>query len=204
MRNTRRIGWIVIGAAVMVTLTVSGARAGARDHYDGFFLRMSAGGGAAATEATFQGIKEKYSGGVGEFNFAVGAMVSPQLALHGTVWGWVLSDPDHEVNGVTYHPNAELTMAAAGGGVTYYFMPSNVYLSGSIGIGKLSLDAGSITVDTDAGVVFDFTAGKEWWVGNHWGLGAALGVSAHSIPDGFVDANWSGPSLALRFSATYN
>jgi len=204
MRYTLRIGLIALAAIVFVSLAITDVLAGPRDHDNGFFLRLSAGGGAAKTEITYQGSTEEFSGGAGDFNFAVGGIVSPNLALHGTLWGWLLSDPEYRVDNFTAQTNADVTLTAVGGGITYYFMPSNFYLSGSVGMGTLSLDAGGVSLETDAGAVIDVTLGKEWWVGNRWGLGAALGFGYHSIPDGGVDAKWSGPSFALRFTATYN
>jgi hypothetical protein len=204
MRYTQRIGVVALGAMVLVMFAAADVWAGPRDHLDGFFMRLSAGGGAAKTEITALGITEEFSGGAADFNFAIGGMVSPNLALHGTIWGWVLSNPDFSIGSVTQTVNADVTMAAVGAGLTYYFMPANFYLSGSVGAGSLSLDAGGVSASTDAGLALDFTLGKEWWVGNRWGLGAAAGVSFHSIPDGGVDENWSGASFALRFSATYN
>ena len=54
-------------------------------------------------------------------------------------------------------------------------------------------------------------AGKEWWAGEAWGLGLAGGFTYFSakekdILSGVLDSNesWSGPSYALRFSATFN
>lgn len=59
-------------------------------------------------------------------------------------------------------------------------------------------------VESNSGLALDFTVGKEWWVGGNWGLGLAGCFGYHSIPDGGVDANWSGTSFGLRFSATMN
>jgi hypothetical protein len=88
-----------------------------------------------------------------------------------------------------------------GGGVTYYIVPANVYLSGSLGLGWLSATE---NVESDVGFGLDITLGKEWWVGGSWGLGLAGAFGYHSVPDGVVDANWSGASFGLRFSATLN
>src|SRR5262245_65282887 len=44
---------------------------------------------------------------------------------------------------------------------------------------------------TDYGVVLDLSLGKEWWVGNSWGLGFNGGFNYHSIPDKQIDANWT-------------
>jgi hypothetical protein len=190
--------------------TSNDLQAGPRDHNGGFFLRLSAGGGGAASEIKdVNGLfydQFKFSGASGDVNFAIGAIVTPNLALHGTLWGWSLNEPDVEIDGVDQGSasNTDLSLGAIGAGLTYYIMPANIYLSGSLGLGSLSLDTGFGEGDTDAGIVIDATIGKEWWVGNRWGLGAAVGLGLHAIPGGVDSQDWEGGSVALRFSATYN
>ena len=96
-------------------------------------------------------------------------------------------------------------MWALGGGLTYYMMPANIYFTGSLGMGKLSYedDEGNDS-DTDMGLALDLAIGKEWWVGNSWGLGVAGSMNYHSFGDDVVDENWEGISFGLRFSATMN
>lgn len=176
-----------------------------REHDGGFFLRLSAGGGAAGTEKTADSLKMKFSGGAADVNLAIGGIISPNLALHGTIYGWVVSDPEVEVEGTGVgNLPADLSLSAVGAGLTYYFMPANLYLSASAGIGSMTIKLGSVSVESESGLVLDFTLGKEWWVGDSWGLGIAVGVSHHSIPEKDVDENWSGTSFGIRFSATRN
>jgi hypothetical protein len=95
-------------------------------------LRLSAGGGNASTSLDDGTDKLEMSGSATDMNFAVGAIVSPNLALHGTLLGWSASDPDLELNGTKIAEiNGDVTAAAFGAGLTYYFMPVNTYLSGS-------------------------------------------------------------------------
>jgi hypothetical protein len=192
--------------ALSLTLLVGSVSAGEPRTHDGFFLRLSAGGGGASTELDIPGFKTEFSGGTGDINIAVGAVVTTNLALHGTLFGWSLSDPDIDVEGLgSGEVNGDLTMAAFGGGLTYYFMPVNMYLSGSLGAGSLSFDGDdNIEGDSDTGLVGELVLGKEWWVGGGWGLGVAGSFGFHSIPDGDVDENWSGNSWSIRFSATMN
>jgi len=196
---------------VLVLLSTAHAGGSPRAHDGGFFLRLSAGGGGANTGADNIPVSQDeiadfdVSGTVGDLNIAIGAIVSENLALHGTLFGWTMSDPDLEIDGREVGElNADFTMSALGVGITYYLMPINIYLSPSIGFGVLSIDAGSVEGDSDAGLALDLSAGKEWWVGNSWGLGAALGATYHSAPDGDIDENWSGWSFAVRFTATFN
>ena len=205
-RNGRRhpsARMFAIPAALLtVAAAASPAFAGAPRTHDGFLLRLSAGVGSAESENDPESLPGlKFSGFSGDYNFAVGGMVSENLALHGTLFGWSISDPDVEFLDQTGTVSDEtLTMTGLGGGITYYAMPANIYLSPSVGLGFLSLD----DEETDAGFAFDATIGKEWWVGGSWGLGLAGSVGYHSIPQDGVDSNWEGPSFGLRFSATLN
>ena len=200
---------VVFGLALFVVGSITPAFAGARDHADGFFMRLSAGGGSSKTRIESGDEFMEFSGKASDLNFAFGAIVAPNLALHGTLYGWMMSDPDMEARlsdeDLAGEVDGDFTTGALGIGLTYYLMPANVYFSGTIGRGSMNLDLdGSIDGETDYGLIFDLTIGKEWWVGDGWGLGAALGMTHHSFSDPDVDENWSGTSYALRFTATMN
>lgn len=183
----------------------SPAEAGEARTHDGFLLRLSLGFGLAGTSAEYAGNKLELSGETADLNFAIGGTIATNLSLHGTIWGWLASDPGVKANGTDVGSlDGDLSTIAFGGGLTYYIMPANLYLSGSVGTGSLELDLASGDGNTDNGVLVDFTFGKEWWVSNSWGLGLAGAVGFHSVPDGGLDATWSGPSFGLRFSATLN
>jgi hypothetical protein len=191
---------------VLLALAPTHANAGGEPRtHDGFFLRLSAGsGGANASADTPGGSLELEGTGSGDVNIAIGGAVKPNLILHGTLWGWLISDPD--ATG-PFGPGTlvgDVDLSAFGGGLTYYFMPVNIYLSGSAGFGTMTVDSGAIQGETDSGFVTDLTLGKEWWVGGSWGLGVAGGFGYHSIPDGGIDADWTGTSWAVRFTATLN
>ncbi len=190
----------------LLTLAVIPATsfAGDRDHADGFFLRLSAGIGTAKTELAATSGDVEMSGGASDVNLAIGAVIAPNLALHGTLLGWMVSDPDVKVGSLSGETNAELSMTAIGAGLTYYIMPLNLYLSGTLGLGSLELEYGRVKGETESGLVVDATIGKEWWVGRKWGLGVAAGLGYHSISEKNIDESWKGTSFAIRFSATMN
>jgi len=195
----------MVAVLLVSFIGASAVMANPRAHDGGFFLRLSAGGGVASTSIESGSDKVELSGSAGDMNFAIGAIVSPNLALHGTLFGWLVSDPDFTVTGVGTIPvTGDLDLSAVGGGLTYYFMPTNLYLSASLGYGKLTGKGGFLSGETDSGMVVDMTLGKEWWVGNSWGLGVAGGFIYHSVPQPGLDVNWSGTSFAIRFSATHN
>jgi len=201
----------LVTACFLLSLTAGAAFAGAARTHDGFFLRVSTGMGAGNAEISDASGSLKFSGTSIDGNFAVGAMVTPTVALHGTVWGWRVNDPDAEltvtgVGSTTATATGTLMMAAYGVGGTYYLMPANMYFSGSLGLCSLSgtedMDGSSKT-----GFAFDATVGKEWWVSNDLGLGLSGNVSYFSAKDDTflgTTESFSGPSFGMKVSATFN
>jgi hypothetical protein len=192
----------ILGLAVLA----GAASAGQPRTHDGFLLRLSAGGGGAKTSEDFENSSLEISGSAGDVNFAIGGMISPNFAIHGTLFGWSLTDPEVELTGYgSGELNGDLSMSAVGAGFTYYFMPANLYISPSVGVGTMTLDIDGLDdIESDPGLALDFTLGKEWWVGNSWGLGVAGAVGYHSIPDKGTDDKITGSNVTIRFTATYN
>lgn len=192
----------------ILAFTVSPSLAGAQSHDGGFFMRLSGGIGYATSsiDATASTVKFEINGAAGEQNLAFGAVVRPNLAVHGTVFGWEIPKPDAKRDGQSVGTlNRDAAMGAIGGGVTYYFMPLNLYVSPSVGVAWLvSEDSDDQETHTNAGFALDVSVGKEWWVSNRWGLGVAGGIGYYNIPDANIDESWSGVSFALRFSASFN
>jgi hypothetical protein len=204
MRRSVRQSILMSMTGIMVI--AGAASAGAPRTHDGFLLRLSAGFGSAKTSEDVETSSLEISGAAGDVNIAIGGVISPNLAIHGTLLGWSLADPTVELTGFgSGELDGDLTMTAVGVGLTYYFMPANFYVSPSIGAATITLDVpGSDDLETDTGVALEFTVGKEWWVGDSWGLGVAGSAGYHSIPDKDVDENLSGGNVAIRFTATLN
>ena len=52
----------------------------------------------------------KLSGEAGDLNFAIGGIVSPNLALHAILYGWLVQDPDVEVSGFSNQAQWDLEL----------------------------------------------------------------------------------------------
>jgi hypothetical protein len=199
-------------ASLLIVPTFAGiANAGEVRTHDGFFLRLSAGAGSASAKIEPPGGSLEFSGTASDINIGIGGRVSENLLLHGTLWGWALSDPDFDLK-VTGGPGSSgtatgmLTMSAVGIGATYYFMPVNMYMSGSIGTGSLTGDK-DMKGNSKSGLALDFMLGKEWWVGDSWGLGVAGYFDYFSAKDDDilgVSETWKGPAVGVRLSGTFN
>ena len=114
-----------------------------------------------------------------------------------------------EINGKKIgEADVELTISNIGIGATYYIMPTNVYLAGSIALAGGSLKSGRVTIETDTGYGINVAIGKEWWVSDNWGIGVAGQLFHTVLPDENVITgevyDLKTTSLGIFFSATFN
>jgi hypothetical protein len=110
--------------------------------------------------------------------------------------------------------NTTATLAGIGGGLAYYLDPANVYFAGSLLATSLQIsdttNGQNRTVgETDSGFGVELLVGKEWWVSDNWGIGAAAQFiyGAMQDKDTFNTSSpptWSAAELALLFSASFN
>ena len=181
--------------------------------HDGFFVRliggsMAIGIGTAKENGTEAGIA---SAG-GSFEASVGAIVSENLALHADFLSasgeatWA-----ERSDGVAFGRSQDVDFSGVGLGVTRYFEPSNVYISGSLMSVWLTapvIDEEGVVEMTDSyGGLLMMRAGKEWWVGDEWGLGIVGSIFAGAAVSDVVDneetvLGFAGATVGV--SATFN
>ncbi|RKU18352.1 hypothetical protein C6501_02695 [Candidatus Poribacteria bacterium] len=176
--------------------------------HDGFYFHLAPGFGGTAIGEVDERDELIISGGSSNTKIGIGYALVENLIVSLDIFGSVLVDPEVEINGQELgEADAELTIANVGLGMTYYLMPSNFYLSGSIGLatGELETDFG--TFDTDLGYGINFALGKEWWVSDNWGLGVATHLYYSSLPDenSIGEVSYlNTASIGILFSATFN
>jgi hypothetical protein len=168
----------------------------------GFALRLDAGIGYMGLLAPSGGSSEgSASGGMG---IVIGGAVAEDLILGGDLWGTgMLGRMGMMQNGGTGYG-----LGGVGLNVTYYIMPANVYLSASPSVtfqSSMVRFGGSTQVSSVAGFGAKLSVGKEWWVGDHWGIGLAgqffgswNGTSGNGV------GTWTTLAGGVAFSATYN
>jgi hypothetical protein len=146
--------------------------------------------------------------------FALGGAVIENLIIAPELWLAVSPSPHVPVEGTV----AWAFTVGFGLNITYYFMPSNVYLTmtpsyvhvdsyrGCPGGGEgYCLGANPPSSSLEANTFGMRTAlGKEWWVSTHWGVGVS--IEFIFTLTGRVVTGASGNALAggLTLSATYN
>lgn len=180
--------------------------------HDGFFGRLLLGSGWSGASLSKHDNTYRSRGFTTMSELALGWSVIENLALSlnsfgGIQWnsrvkieGGGLSDP---------FPVRRLLMGGLGPGVTYAFMPLNLYLAAALGISYLvitreKVQEGVAIEPFDPGVGFgaELVLGKEWWVSDNWALGVAASGTYLRVPDD--DAWWNLWNAALMFTVTYN
>jgi hypothetical protein len=155
------------------------------------------------------------SGGGAMFGIAGGGVVAPNLILYGAFMFNSAVNPDVKFDGTlvgTGTGDSSADIVAIGPGVAYYIEPANVFLSGTLLLAKLTVNDsnGNKTGESDWGFGIEGQVGKEWWVSDHWGLGAAAQILVSAMKDkealvaGGEIPTWTATSFSLAFSATYN
>jgi hypothetical protein len=175
--------------------------------HTGFFLRGNIGPGyVTASVADFT-----LTGGATPGALAVGWCFFENLAFQleffgGTMVGGRIS---HSSGLSITDDSARYTAGGIGVGVTYWFMPINIYVSGTLGGGGTSVERGGVRTESDVGFAMALAAGKEFWVGEEWGLGGALSFYLYSNRNrdeggGTVDDTLTASVIGLQVVLTYN
>lgn len=174
----------------------------------GFYLRPDLGLGYLTSSEPAGTVSVTISGVAGLAGLAIGGAVVEDFVLAVHIFDAYASNPSVSAGGPSVSTtDTSLTLWGIGPEATYYIQPANVYLSGTLGFTKMSFAQGNASVSTDWGFGFRAAVGKEWWAGDHWGLGIAGHVTFSTNPD--PAANGSTPTLSTwtigaAFSATYN
>lgn len=179
--------------------------------HEGFMLRMTAGAALLGAGVEPDQSIEFGAGGVGEsFSLQLGGYIVPNLALHADLLG---ASSEHTV--VAYENDDEdvstdqrLSLGTVGLGVTYFIMPYNLSLTGSLMFGEMHINPErSPSYRTDYAVLGKFGVAKEWAVSDYWGLGvggsALFGYGRGENADGEdFDAGIGG--FTIDFVASYD
>ncbi len=198
----------VLGAVAALIATAAQAQQAPGVHqHDGFFLRLDAGLGYLESKETVAGTEAKVSGGGGEFGLAIGGALTENLILGGHLFALVASNPTVSNGGVSSSTSdSSWGLVGLGPQLTYYFMPANVYLSGTLALTRVTAKQGGADANSEYGGGLQLAVGKEWWVSDNWGLGVAGQLfgstnKANSSSNAPTLSTWG---AAVAFSATYN
>jgi hypothetical protein len=178
--------------------------------HKGFYLSMSLGPNFASISDKVAGNYDYVFSGTGaQFDLKIGGAISENLILHATIISNSLTGPNIKSDGESRKTSNNLTMGEAmfGAGITYYVMPSNILLSGSLGLGNFTVldNDQKKSVSSDRGFSMQLKAGKEWWVSKRWGLGVALTYGSTNLtnsPGGSVKELMNSNNIGILFNAS--
>lgn len=184
---------------------------GYRQH-TGFYLSMSVGPNFASINSEVPGYYDLTFKGTGaQFDVKIGGAVKENLILHATLTSSAMSGPKITSDGISEKTSNDISLGEAmfGAGLTYYIMPSNFFLSGSVGLGNFTLIEGNNanSISTDRGFSMQLKIGKEWWVSKRWGLGIAMTYGTTNLtnsPGGGMEERMSSDNVGILFNATLN
>jgi hypothetical protein len=129
-------------------------------------------GNAAVDKATGFGVV---------FNFALGSMVSEDLALNMDL---ALAHSPSAAHGVL--DDSVFSAVHLGAGLTYWWMPANVFLAASLGMARTSVGGSPVRLgieipvneSSDVGIGTHLALGKQFWLSRRFCLGATLSLLA--------------------------
>ena len=182
---------------------------GAHRH-DGFFLRAQLGFGSGATVIEdLQGDDFETSGTSTTFNFQFGYAIVDNFIIFLENGASVM--PESKVKWAGAVTEAEkkndVAISTFGIGMSWYWMPYNIYISPVLSISATEYDGAALKGDSEVGSGLTLSIGKEWWVSDNWGLGVALFVFGGS--DTVKDQSnkkydMASSVIGIMFTATYN
>jgi hypothetical protein len=228
IRHVRNFGLTLLAAAVIPALSQSSDPAkpfedGSRKH-DGFYLSLNIGPAFGGTVLKATGSDAQSVVGGNELiyrgqgfiaDFKIGGAIKENLILSFDLISRTITGPEVEVDGNTIGTASNDIVATdntMGVGMTYYIMPHNIFLSGTVGMAKMTIE----NKDTDAkgeskaGLGLHVKVGKEWWVSKNWGLGLSGGygflIAEDKAPPAGVDYDGTLTShqLYIMFNTTFN
>lgn len=192
------------------TAAMGQSDAGVRTH-DGFFMRFLAGAGpGAVTLDDVLGQELMFSlAAATNFHFQIGGMVGPNLALFADLGGFSMTNPDVDWGANTGSiGDTEVVVSGFGVGATYYWMPANVYVSASALASRSNLTFQGSEASSEFGGTAFVAFGKEWWIGDQWGIGVALygdfGTMKDQPDSGGDQATMTTSSVGVAVSVTLN
>jgi len=169
------------------------------DH-QGLMLRFDGGVGAVVADDDLNDVT--LSGGGLLFSLDLGGAVAPDLALHGrlsvnSMFEPTVSNGPADLGELT---DISLTFSLLGLGLTYY-LPSNLYMTGVLGVSRASFKYLGDEYDAMTGIGFEGDLGYEWPIGGDWGLGIAGRLELETVRGN--DARLSVGTLGVLLSVTY-
>ncbi|GEM_PF-1357795 len=183
---------------------------GAKEH-DGFYMRFQLGFGyGKSTINDFKGDDLSFKGASTTFNMQLGYAFIDNVIVFIENSASVLGSARASYGGAlpSGDTKTDVSISNLGIGISYYFMPVNIYISPVISLTTTKFDGSILKGSSNNGAGFSLSVGKEWWVSDNWGIGVALFgyLGLDTVTEKSLDRkhDLSNAVFGVLFSATYN
>jgi hypothetical protein len=180
------------------------------NEHDGFYLSMGLGPVFGSITDKSSSFNFTYSGTGAEFDFKIGGTIQENLILHATMDSKSIVGPNIKNGSISVSTSNNLSISEGflGGGLTYYIMPANIFVSSSLGIGYYGFvnTDNNTNIATQKGLGIQLKLGKEWWVSANWGLGIGITYGKSNLTnkaDG-ISEDLDSNRFGILFNATFN
>ncbi len=181
--------------------------------HDGFYLRMSLGGGFIGSTVSQNGLADTtLSGGGGAFDLMIGGTPTPGVVLGGALLGNTAPNPSYEIDGKQQDVNATLNFAILGPFIDGFPDPKGgFHVGGMLGGAGLSLEdnatGGSVSTSYagyGAGVWIGYAA----WIAPQWSMGGMLRLTGartvHAASGSEPERTTTARAITILFTALYH
>ena len=113
----------------------------------------------------------------------LGGALSENLILTFDILSKAIVSPEVKVNGSgTYATSNDVSLGEVtyGAGLTHYVMPTDIFVSATVGTGAFVINNNEQTTRSKFGFSMQLKAGKHWWISKSWGisLGGSYGFTS--------------------------
>ena len=181
-----------------------------RPVHRGFHARFSAGPTLARVASIDPLQPTSFSGFAAALSLSAGSTVLDDLLVFGELEAQSAISP--RIGGVDpqqFPERTAVTTIGLGGGLAYYFMPSNVNLAAAVLLSQIRTvdrQRDQLLARTTLGPALHVSAGKDWALTDSWAVGLALRAHLAQLADAAPDgaAPWRAYGLGLALSALYH
>jgi hypothetical protein len=178
--------------------------------HTGFFMRLALGPGYYSMWSdTSEGSMALRAAG-GGLNLMLGGAAREDLVLYGEIALQSTLDPDVDsYAGGRAEPGTSVTTLAAGLGVGYFLMPTNVLFAATVLVAQaraVDRPTERLLGKTDLGPALALSISKDWWMAPSWTIGVQGRTQLARLRDpkhGRAGAMWGSFGLSLAFCIAF-
>ncbi len=127
--------------------------------------------------------------------------------MHGDLTSSLASNPTFTFGDSEQVETEKVTarLIGFGAGVTYFIMPLNVYVEGTVLASSINLDRDGVPLaNTSVGIGGIVQAGKQFWIGRQWAIDVGPSFHVATMRDKDGDGRIVGWAASLLAGASYS